>query len=80
MDQARAMDLADIALQACEDWLRSGGDLAVKAFQGEGLDAWVVALRQRFEQVNMMKPKASRPESREVFVVAKRFKERSSSA
>jgi 23S rRNA (uridine2552-2'-O)-methyltransferase len=73
VDQARAMDLADIALQACEDWLGKGGDLAIKAFQGEGLDNWVADLRKRFERVNMMKPKASRPESREVFVVARGF-------
>ena len=73
VDQARAMDLADIALQACEDWLGKGGALAIKAFQGEGLDNWVAELRKRFERVNMMKPKASRPESREVFVVARGF-------
>jgi 23S rRNA (uridine2552-2'-O)-methyltransferase len=73
VDQARAMDLADIALQACEDWLANGGDLAIKAFQGEGLDAWVVELKHQFGHVNMMKPKASRPESREVFVVARGF-------
>ena len=73
VDQARAMDLADIALQACEDWLANGGDLAIKAFQGEGLDAWVVELKHQFGHVNMMKPKASRPESREVFVVARDF-------
>ena len=73
VDQARAMDLADIALQACEDWLVKGGDLAIKAFQGEGLDNWVADLRQQFGRVNMMKPKASRPESREVFVVARDF-------
>jgi 23S rRNA (uridine2552-2'-O)-methyltransferase len=73
VDQARAMDLADIALQACEDWLANGGDLAIKAFQGEGLDAWVAQLKHQFGHVNMMKPKASRPESREVFVVARGF-------
>ena len=73
VDQARAMDLADIALHACESWLGKGGDLALKAFQGEGLDIWVAGLRQHFERVNMMKPKASRPESREVFVVARGF-------
>jgi 23S rRNA (uridine2552-2'-O)-methyltransferase len=73
VDQARAMDLADIALHACESWLGKGGDLALKAFQGEGLDTWVAGLRQHFERVNMMKPKASRPESREVFVVARGF-------
>ena len=53
--------------------LGEGGDLAIKAFQGEGLDNWVADLRKRFERVNMMKPKASRPESREVFVVARGF-------
>ena len=74
VDQARAMELADVALQACEDWLIQGGDLAIKAFQGEGLDTWVTDLKKQFGRVNMMKPKASRPESREVFVVARDFK------
>ena len=73
VDQARAMELADVALQACEDWLIRGGDLAIKAFQGEGLDPWVADLKKQFGRVNMMKPKASRPESREVFVVARDF-------
>ena len=73
VDQARAMELADVALQACEDWLIQGGDLAIKAFQGEGLDPWVADLKKQFGRVNMMKPKASRPESREVFVVARDF-------
>ena len=70
VDQARAMDLADIALEACERWLGRGGGLAIKAFQGEGLDEWVRGLRQTFDKVSMTKPKASRADSREVFVVA----------
>ncbi len=70
VDQARSMDLADVALEACERWLKSGGALVVKAFQGEGLDEWVAELRARFKKVSMTKPKASRSESREVFVVA----------
>lgn len=83
VDQARAMDLADIALQCCEKWLRPGGSLAIKAFQGEGLDAWVSARRGAeqdrtagggyFSKVALTKPKASRPESREVFVVARGY-------
>ena len=49
------------------------GSMAIKAFQGEGLDAWVKDLKKVFKQVHMTKPKASRPESREVFVVALDF-------
>ena len=73
VDQARSMELADVALEACHKWLRPGGALAIKAFQGEGLDAWVADLRTPFRKVSMTKPKASRPESREVFVVAKGY-------
>ncbi len=73
MDQARAMDLADLALEAAERWLKPGGGLVVKLFQGEGVDAWVAALRDRFAAVQLTKPRASRPESREVYLVARGF-------
>jgi 23S rRNA (uridine2552-2'-O)-methyltransferase len=73
VDQARSMDLADVALSACRKWLRPKGAMAIKAFQGEGLDDWVRLLRQEFGKVTMTKPKASRPESREVFVVAQGY-------
>ena len=73
VDQARAMDLADTALLACHRWLKPRGAMAIKAFQGEGLDEWVKDLRAQFSKVTVTKPKASRPESREVFVVAQGF-------
>jgi len=69
-DQARAMDLADITAAAGGRWLRKGGSLLLKAFQGEGLDEWMDELTKRFESARLTKPKASRDESREVFVVA----------
>jgi len=74
VDQARSMDLADLAVQAARLWLRPGGVIAIKAFQGEGLDEWVKALREEFAKVTMTKPKASRAGSREVFVVAQGYK------
>ncbi len=74
IDQARSMDLADMVLSACARWLRPGGTLVLKAFQGEGLDGWVAARRQDFGKVTITKPKASRPDSREVFVVAIGYK------
>ena len=73
VDQARAMDLADITLDACSRWLRKGGAMTIKAFQGEGFDAWIGDPKAQFGKVTVTKPKASRPESREVFVVAQKF-------
>ncbi len=73
IDQARAMDLADLALEAAERWLKPGGGLVVKLFQGEGVDAWVATLKDRFGTVQLTKPRASRPESREVYLVARGF-------
>jgi 23S rRNA (uridine2552-2'-O)-methyltransferase len=70
VDQARAMDLADICFDYCQRWLRREGVLTIKSFQGEGLDEWVATLRKSFVKVNVTKPKASRSASREVFVVA----------
>ena len=73
VDQARAMDLADVTLESCQRWLKRNGAMTIKAFQGEGLDDWVTALRKHYAKVHVTKPKASRPESREVFVVAQGF-------
>ena len=70
VDQARAMDLADTCFEYCQRWLRLGGVMTTKSFQGEGLDTWVAGLKKSFDKVNVTKPKASRSESREVFVVA----------
>lgn len=74
VDQARTMDLADLAVQASRLWLRARGVMVIKAFQGEGLDEWVKTLREEFTKVTMTKPKASRADSREVFVVAQGYK------
>ena len=71
VDQARSMELADVALAAAQRWVKPGGHLAIKAFQGEGLDEWVAARRKEFKKVVLTKPKSSRAESREVFFVAK---------
>lgn len=72
-DQARAMHLADLALGAAQRWLKPGGALAVKLFQGEGVDGWVVQVRQGFGKVRLSKPAASRTQSREVYAVAQDY-------
>lgn len=70
VDQARAMHLADLALDAAGRWLKPGGVLVVKIFQGEGVDTWMEQVRGMFAKAQLVKPKASRSESREVYALA----------
>jgi 23S rRNA (uridine2552-2'-O)-methyltransferase len=70
-DQAGAMDLAELALEFARSRLRPGGTLLVKVFQGEGFDNFLKNLRGAFEKVVIRKPKASRPRSREIYLLAR---------
>ncbi|MEM6707336.1 MAG: RlmE family RNA methyltransferase [Pseudomonadota bacterium] len=72
-DQARAMELAELAEHAARRWLKPGGALLVKLFQGAGVDEWLAALGGDFGKVKRVKPKASRQESRELYAVALEF-------
>ena len=69
-DQARSMDLAELALEFACEWLEPGGVFVVKLFQGEGFDEFVRTARARFDRVRVRKPAASRKQSREVYLVA----------
>jgi 23S rRNA (uridine2552-2'-O)-methyltransferase len=73
VDQPRSMYLAELALDLCDRALKPGGDFVCKLFQGEGSDAFIVAARQRFGRVRVKKPDASRPGSREVYLVARNY-------
>jgi 23S rRNA (uridine2552-2'-O)-methyltransferase len=73
MDQPRSLLLLDEALLFATEVLRPGGDFLVKAFQGEGIDAFTRELKSRFKTVKTIKPKASRPESREIYLLARSF-------
>lgn len=70
-DQPRAMYLAELALSFAEQWLKPGGDFLCKVFQGEGSDEFLRQCRSSFEKVVVRKPKASRPRSREVYVLGR---------
>lgn len=71
VDQPRSMYLVELALDAARRLLKPGGDFVCKIFQGEGFDEFVRAARNSFERVKVIKPKASRPGSREVYLVAR---------
>jgi 23S rRNA (uridine2552-2'-O)-methyltransferase len=73
-DQARSVHLGELALEFSAKWLQPGGDLVLKAFQGEGFAALRQAAEARFAKVYVRKPQASRDRSREVYIVAKALK------
>jgi len=74
VDQARAMHLAELALEFALKWLKPGGNLLVKAFQGDGYGELRDALRHRFGQLLTRKPSASRGRSNEIYLLAKDLK------
>lgn len=70
-DQAASIYLAELALEFSGRWLKPGGALLVKVFQGEGFEAYLKQLREAFAVVHIRKPKASRARSREVYLLAR---------
>ena len=74
IDQPRSMYLAELALDFAYKVLRRRGNFVCKLFQGQGTDAFVTEARKTFERVKVMKPKASRPASNEVYVVARNYR------
>jgi 23S rRNA (uridine2552-2'-O)-methyltransferase len=70
-DQARTMYLAELALDFARDGLRPGGDFLTKVFEGEGIDTFRKELSQVFSKVLTRKPKASRSESREIYLLGR---------
>jgi 23S rRNA (uridine2552-2'-O)-methyltransferase len=71
IDQAKAMYLAELALEFVREHLKPGGDFVVKLFQGTDFDGYVREVRSMFSKVQVRKPKASRPRSREVYLLAR---------
>lgn len=70
VDLPRSMYLCDLALDFARQVLQPGGFLVMKVFQGEGFDELYRDVRSNFSKVATRKPKASRPKSREVYLVA----------
>jgi 23S rRNA (uridine2552-2'-O)-methyltransferase len=71
VDQPRAMYLAELALELAVSVLNKDGAFVCKLFHGEGFDDFIRDCRQRFKQVKVRKPAASRPASRETYLVAR---------
>ena len=73
-DQARMMELAEMALDFAAHWLKPDGAFLIKMFQGYGYEDFVRAMRQGFYSVATRKPDVSRDRSAEVYLLGKGLK------
>lgn len=74
VDQPASMYLVELAVDMAAQVLKPGGAFVAKVFQGEGFDQLIRDLRGSYSSVVTRKPGASRPRSREVYVVARGFR------
>lgn len=74
VDQPRSIYLAELALDLARQVLKPKGTLLTKVFQGSGFQELRQETIAAFASVKSRKPKASRPRSREVYLLAQNFK------
>jgi 23S rRNA (uridine2552-2'-O)-methyltransferase len=71
VDASRSAYLWNMTLEVTNDFLKEGGAFCIKAFHGAGFEAFLKRLRSQFKTVQIYKPKASRSESSEIYLICK---------
>jgi len=69
LDHYRQIELTLRSLQLCDIFLRASGNAMFKVFEGERFGELRKEVGRRFRTVTIMKPKASRRESSEIYLV-----------
>lgn len=73
-DHARSIDLSEHALACAQQILKPGGNFVVKVFQGDLFSDYLQKVRSLFVDVRAHSPAASRKESAEMYIIAKKFR------
>jgi 23S rRNA (uridine2552-2'-O)-methyltransferase len=73
VDQQHSLSLARRVVELAAELLVKDGSLYVKVFEGEDFKPFVDSVRKSFKTVKIVKPKSSRRESREVFILGMGF-------
>lgn len=74
IDIPRIIYLNELTLKLCYSNLRHNGSFLIKTFQGKGLTKFYKKINSIFEIVKIRKPNASKSQSNEIYIVAKRYK------
>ena len=73
-DHLRIVGLIEAAVDFSRTVLRPGGSFVAKAFQGGETSDVIAWLKRDYAEVKTVKPKASRPDSSEIYLVARSFR------
>ena len=73
LDHNRQIDLASHSLQIATSLLRTGGNFFVKLFQGNSTNSYIKKANKHFSFVKLVKPKASRSKSAEIYLLGMNF-------
>jgi 23S rRNA (uridine2552-2'-O)-methyltransferase len=73
-DEARSLELVRMALRVAEGTLRRGGAFVAKVFMGGDFPALKKELLERFREVHVVRPQATRESSYEVYVLGKDYR------
>ncbi len=73
VDHARSIDLSRSALAIAEKLLKPRGNFLVKVFQGDMFPGFLADVKKEFSSVQAHSPAASRKESAETYIVAKKL-------
>ncbi len=68
-DQTLSEELCLRVIDLCDQLLKPNGNMAMKLFQGGGSKEIEMGIRKRFAKMQMLKPKSTRKESKEIFVI-----------
>ena len=72
-DQTRSLELCQLALSTAERFLKPRGTFICKLFHSEGFEELRRDLRARFARVEVLRPKSTRKESKEVFLIGMQY-------
>jgi len=76
LDATRSYHLCQAALNVAEMALKPGGSFICKIFQGEEFKKFAESVKSRFRQHRIFKPRSSRKESKEIFILGIGFKKK----
>jgi 23S rRNA (uridine2552-2'-O)-methyltransferase len=72
-DQTRSLELCELALATAERFLRARGSFVSKLFHSDEFEGYRERLRERFGKVEVLRPKSTRKESKEIFFICQLY-------
>ena len=76
LDSLASLELCYVALELAKAVLKNKGSFVCKVFEGEDSPGFVKAVRELFGTLKIVKPRATKKESSEFYVVAKEYRKK----